>query len=164
MVLIIHSIKILETIPHQVSRGQTITNQKRWLLKTLSCMIQISVYQKPQKVIQTNHCQISKVQIVAKTMGKDSNIISDFNSCAVFCQIMPTGLKGQKGVQPKFACQRKMTSRKSVYFFMEFRPEVDRKRSNFEKLVIQFHGRSNFEDRPLCVVFQNDRPFSENFI
>ena len=84
MVLIIHSIKILETIPHQVSRGQTTTNQKRWLLKMLSCMIQISVYQKPQKVIQTNHCQISKVQIVAKTMGKDSNIISDFNSCAVF--------------------------------------------------------------------------------
>ena len=75
MVLIIHSIKILETIPHQVSRGQMITNQKRWLLKTLYCMIQISVYQKPQKVIQTNHCLISKVQIAAKTMGKDSNII-----------------------------------------------------------------------------------------
>ena len=75
MVQIILSIKIPETIPHQVSRGQMITNQKRSLRK-MSCMIQISVYQKPQKVIQINHCQISKVQIVAKTMGKDSNIIS----------------------------------------------------------------------------------------
>ena len=75
MVQIIHSIKIPETIPHQVSRGQMITNQKRSLRK-MSCMIQILVYRKPQKVIQINHCQISKVQIVAKTMGKDSNIIS----------------------------------------------------------------------------------------
>ena len=89
MVLIIHSIKILETIPHQVSRGQMITNQKRWLLKTLYCMIQISVYQKPQKVIQTNHCQISKVQIVAKTMGKDSNNIRILTAAlffAILCQ------------------------------------------------------------------------------
>ena len=82
MVLIIHSIKILETILHRVSRGRMITKQKRSHRKMQYSMIQTSVYQKQQKVIQINHCQISKVQIAAKTMGKDSNMtsLSRYNS------------------------------------------------------------------------------------